>query len=432
MIGIGSVRNIFKIDLVRHNITFFIGTLLISLFNYVYYPVLSRMVSVVEFGEIQAIMSIFTQIAVFVTAYGYAVTHIVANAHSEESAQKNVLELERFMLFAACFLFLLLAVYTIMVGGQANLDPWSVLAIGLLVLLNVPLTSLQYALQGKKDVKAVSVGGVIFALGKLILTVVLIYLMTNNILASIMSYIIALLIALCYFRFKLPDYDVVTSLVNNFSFRLSDAVRKELKYIGFITIVLFCVTALYISDTVLARIYFDEQIQGLYSGISSVGRIVFFVTASISGVMLTHIKLRYTAQKNLKTLVYSLALVLLIGGTIAAFFAIFPSYTIRLLMSSDFIVAAEWLPQVALMMLMAAIVNTLAVYQIALREYRSTVPLASALLALIIGTAIAHHNIEIFVSVYILVSFVLSVILSVQIIMRSYNVEKRPSFRSTS
>jgi O-antigen/teichoic acid export membrane protein len=50
------IQNLLKIDLVRHNLIFFVGTLAIAVFNYLYYPIVGRLVTVSDFGEIQEII----------------------------------------------------------------------------------------------------------------------------------------------------------------------------------------------------------------------------------------------------------------------------------------------------------------------------------------------------------------------------------------
>lgn len=76
---------------------------------------------------------------------------------------------------------------------------------GILIIINIPSTSRAYILQGMKRLKEVSVAGIIYALGKLLLSVALIYLLTNDIMASILGYIIAQILMLIYVNNKLGN-----------------------------------------------------------------------------------------------------------------------------------------------------------------------------------------------------------------------------------
>ena len=86
-----------KSDLIRHNAIFFIGTMGIAVFNYLYYPIIGRLVTVPDFGEIQAVISLFMQLGIVLTAFGYVVTNIVSNA-SNRDANSLILRLEQIML----------------------------------------------------------------------------------------------------------------------------------------------------------------------------------------------------------------------------------------------------------------------------------------------------------------------------------------------
>ena len=91
-----------KSDLIRHNAIFFIGTMGIAVFNYLYYPVIGRLVTVPDFGEIQAVISLFMQLGIVLTAFGYVVTNIVSNA-SNRDANSLILRLEQIMLVVSGF-----------------------------------------------------------------------------------------------------------------------------------------------------------------------------------------------------------------------------------------------------------------------------------------------------------------------------------------
>jgi O-antigen/teichoic acid export membrane protein len=50
-------------DLLWHNGIFFVGSLVASVLNYLYYPVLGRMLHPAAFGESQTLVSMFLQVA---------------------------------------------------------------------------------------------------------------------------------------------------------------------------------------------------------------------------------------------------------------------------------------------------------------------------------------------------------------------------------
>jgi O-antigen/teichoic acid export membrane protein len=54
----------------KNNAVFWITSLIVSFVNYLYYPILGRLMRPADFGETQTIISIFTQTAVFFQVIG--------------------------------------------------------------------------------------------------------------------------------------------------------------------------------------------------------------------------------------------------------------------------------------------------------------------------------------------------------------------------
>ncbi len=73
------------------------------------------------------------------------------------------------------------------------------------------------------------------------------------------------------------------------------------------------VSLLSVADVLIIKHYFDAETTGLYSGIATIARIIFFVTASISGVLLPHIKLTNRVEENLKTLRKAFGIIFVLG-----------------------------------------------------------------------------------------------------------------------
>lgn len=63
----------------RHNAIYMVGSLSVAALNYLFYPVLGRMLSPADFGEVQALTSLFTQAAIFLTILTYVTVHVTVN-----------------------------------------------------------------------------------------------------------------------------------------------------------------------------------------------------------------------------------------------------------------------------------------------------------------------------------------------------------------
>lgn len=415
-----KIRNLIKIDLVRHNFVFLLGTLAISFFNYLYYPVVSRLVSVVEFGEIQASISIFMQLGILLTAFGYVVANITGNS-SNERTKRDIIFLERITLVLSVGVLIALVLFGNML--QSSLQFSSVaplLLIGVLVMLNVPSTTRSYVLQGSKRLKEVSISGIIFSVSKLLLTVLLVICGVNAE-AAILGYIIAQILTLVYLNIR--SKDVFPSIEKGFTlpFKALDSrrVKKELKFGALVIILLAALAVLYSFDVVLARFFLSPEQAGEYSGVSSVARIIYFATASVAGVLIASVAVKDSYKRSRRVLLGSAGIVVLIGVSVLILFVAFPVHSISLLLGSTYVHVANLLPLTGLFMFIASLNNLLITFQIARRKYSATVPAIIGVIVLAVCLFINHNSVHDLITGYLVANVVVFAILTLQIVRRN-------------
>ena len=412
-----KLRSLVAQDFIKHNIVFFIGTLLISVFNYLYYPVIGRLVSVADFGEIQAVISLFFQLGVVLTAFGYVITNMTNNQSKDTDYKRNVALLERVVLVVCIALFMILCALSFMLQSTLQFSSITpIILVGLLVILNVPSTSRSFYLQGMRRLREVSVSGIIYAAGKLAISVLLIALFANDVVMVVVAYLIAQLLTLLYLVLKTP------SLKSQFYASISIwRVRHELIYGLAIVALLSGITILYASDVIAVRFFFDPIEAGLYSGVSAVARIVFFVTASVAGVLIATIKMKDKYSVNLKTLKKSIILVSIIGGLTTLVFALTPTFSVSVLLGGKYAEAASLLPILAVLMLVCSYNNLLICFEIALRRFKVIYIVASGI---VIGGAVLllfHRTLIDIVFAYLAANVLICMLLSIQIVMRKNN-----------
>lgn len=148
-----------------------------SLLNYAFYPVISRFVSIEEYGEIQFLVSMFTQLAV-----GFVVLNILAIIIGTEIKnsiqQKSALRSLNIVASGVSALIVIIG-STVLVAQQDNLGITSniaIIALGLSLLINVPFTIAVGKLQGNNQFVASGVVSMLGALLKLIFSVVFVML----------------------------------------------------------------------------------------------------------------------------------------------------------------------------------------------------------------------------------------------------------------
>ncbi|MNY11919.1 hypothetical protein D3C86_1449750 [compost metagenome] len=106
------------------------------------------------------------------------------------------------------------------------------------------------------------------------------------------GYIIAQTATLAYLRLKTKN--VFPSLRDSFTAGLKftggdrKIIRSEVIYGCAILVLLSGITILYSSDSIIIRLFFSPDEAGMYSAVSAIARIVFFVTASVAKLKDSH------------------------------------------------------------------------------------------------------------------------------------------------
>ncbi len=414
-------------EFLKHNIVFFIGTLFIAVFNYTYYPVISRLVNVSDFGEIQASISLFMQFGIVLTAFGYVVVNITTNTIGERDKNEVVLRLEQAMLIACLVLLVVLSLFAPILQNALKLHSvWPVILVGVLIYINVPATTRTYVLQAHKRLSEVSISGIIFAVGKIAMSIVFIAI-TNDVVAALSGYIVAQILTLIYL--ELRTYGIYQRLRHSFardSFRTLGRstlriIKAEVTYGFVICAVLFGLALLYSSDTVLARPFFDAHTLGIYSGISSIARVVFFVTASIAGVLVVSVTFGNTPLKNRNILLKSSIILIGLGGTIATMFALAPTFFTRILLGDAYVMGALYLPALAGVMLICSLNNLWAIYQISLRRHTAVTPVIIGVGVMAVSLVLNHSTVWELIGAYALGNGISCVLLLSQIVRKKDN-----------
>lgn len=215
----------------RHNAVLFIGSVLVGVLNYVYYPILGRMLSLEAYGEVQALISLFLQLTIFLTVFSQITTNVVANYTNEDQKNKVIFELEKVALFMALALFAGVCIFGWKLRSFFHFESaWPFIIVAIAVVATVPLVFRSAFLRGHKKFAPTSNANIIGALGKILFSVSLVALGWSTF-GAVCGVVIAQLLAFAYvariaYRFgfvrpagsshrSLPDWKVL---------------RPELKY----------------------------------------------------------------------------------------------------------------------------------------------------------------------------------------------------------
>lgn len=379
-------------EFLRHNAIFFVGSVAIGVLNYLYYPVLGRLLSPAPFGEVQTLVALFLQLAIFLNVLGNLTVNIVANYGDRPQGRRTMLELEKIsLLVSLAGLFLTVAAAPLLQQffNFESFVPFIVLAVAIVV--SVPSTFRSAYLRGKKYFGLTSMAGLVAAVAKLLFSAVLIFMGMGTI-GAMVGLVLAQLLSFAYAAVKARQVGFDQSLLQDF-FKKPDVklVVPELKYAGLVLVCSLTITALYSIDIIAAKHYFDAHTAGLYAGISTAARIIFFLTASIAQVLLPSVMINDVHGQNREVLRKSIFLTVAVGGSALLVFLVAPSLIVGLLMGQEYTHYAHLLPRLSFMVFLVSILNLLMLYFMALRHYAIAF-VAIIGLAVTCGLVVMRHD----------------------------------------
>jgi len=380
------IKKALKDEFVKNNIILFSGSMVVAVLNYIYHPVLSRMMSVENFGEVQALISIFLQSGVILGVFGTIVTNITTNHQEEKLSVIN--QLYKIALISSLILTLAIFLFTPFLKNFLQFHSVaSFWALAISLPLSIDLTFRRFYLQGKKRFKEISVVGILFAGGRLFFAITLVWLGWKTF-GAIVSLTLTTITSLIYLYWK-THREFKLSLKEKIVF--NSELKEEFKYAGLILAVTGFITFLYTADMIFVKHYFSPEQAGFYGGIATIARIIFFVTGSVTGVLIASVKIKNTFRENALVLKKGLMIISLIGLSATSIFFFFPNLVIKLMIGARYLPEAFLLPRMAVVLFLTSVINMVLMYFLALRKY-FIIKLVVIIITLITLLTIFHHQ----------------------------------------
>ncbi len=366
------------------------GSLLVGVGNYLFYPALSHSLSPSPFGEVQALAALFLQLTILLNVMGQVSVNVIANYTDEQKKQAVLFELEKLAFLLISGVSLVLAILSPHLKNALQFEsvvPFLVLLLALVV--TVPGSFRNAFLRAHQKFGAASVALLIGAYGKVAFGLLLTYL-GFKVGGAMWAIFIAQLLTWTYATYaakKVGYHRPHAKLLAPPNFRL---VFPELRYALLVLVSFGAITLLSSLDVFVVRHFFSPQVAGEYAGISTVAKIIFFFTASVAQVMFTSIKMKGHWRENRRLLVRSFGLVAGLGGVALLLFSLFPKQIVGLLMGSAYTAYASLLSLLSVAMLGFALLNVIVTYYVALRIYAISIILIAGLL--FVGVLMAMHH----------------------------------------
>lgn len=385
------------------SIVFFAATALMSLSNFLFHVIVSRLLGPATYGALGALLNVLLVLSVPLGAFQAAVTR-TESANLQRyghgiGVRNAVIRVAAVGLVATA----MLTVAAPVVKEFLHLN--SSIPVALLALWIVPSlvgAVLQGVLMGRLKFTAVALatvlGGVI---GRLLFGVFLVqagFGLDGAVIASVLSQVILVLILMIPLA-----HEMIRSKVQEVGIGFGSAVHSLLAFGGY--------WVLATEDTVLARHFLSPYSAGMYASASTAGRIVLFLPGAIALLAFPQFARDHgRGRLSRATLRWSFLLTLFIGAVSATILAVEPSLVIEILFGSSYLGAVGIVRVLGIEALALGLLSLLIYFHLARESVRSLYSWVGAGVGLI-GIE-RFHGSAISLALVMLVSALISLALS--------------------
>jgi O-antigen/teichoic acid export membrane protein len=334
------VARLFKNQLVKGSAVLFSGNMLANLANYLYHLLMGRLLGPADYGALESVISLLYFLGIPLATINLFVVKTVSGFRGRGQEGKAVSFyrlLSQKVFWFGLFGGILFFSFSPLIQNFLHLDSagpilailgYSFVAIFIGINTSVLTASLKFS--------QTSFINVLVAGGKLVFALLLTSL-GWAIFGASFAFLLGSFLGFVFSRSFLWKVLKKDSPVDK-NFRLSRKMKETVPFL----ILTLAFTSLYTTDIVLARHFLPPEEAGFYAALAVLGKIIFFASGPITGVMFPLISGRHAAGENYKKLfLLSLGLVFLVCAAANAVYFLFPGLMVRLLFGAEYLAAAK-------------------------------------------------------------------------------------------
>jgi len=397
------------------------GSLIVNVLNYIFTLMMGRMLGPIGFGEMSSIFSLLLIIGVPSATLSLFVAKCISDHEAKEEHHLVVSFLKslfRFVTVTSLISFLICLLLVPFFASFLGIHKIPLLIFILLVPLGFFSSLTSGVMHGLQKFFNISAFSVISTTLKLFLGVLLVYIgyyVSGAVLAVVLASFLAYLYSWNIIKKELKDSKYITEIKTKISIRDYFPLLKLAFFANLIIALLMNI------DIVLAKHFFEPIMAGHYSALSTIGKIIIYVTTSFSTVMFPMISASHSKgdDKHKRILTLSLSVISILSIIAVVCFFTFPSFIVKVLLGSAYVDIAPYLGYFGLIALFYSISTTLINYFVAVHD-RLFFYISAFLLALqIIFLIFYHKNIAQFATILLIFSVLITLSLLVNLFLKS-------------
>ena len=358
--------------LVSNSFIVIVGSLIASVFSYLFNMLMGRFLGLNQYGELTALMSLL----VIVSVGGGAVLTIVMRYSGElyarglyRSLRRLIATFNKFVIAMASVIFLLGVFFSSPIANFLKIGhPMYVIVMfaglffGFLIVVN------RGALQGSQRFVPLSISSIIESFLKLMLGLFFVF-VGLKLLGAIFAIILGTAITYLYTVLPISKLThIPDNHPENEDFRFD---KKEMIKFSLPTTIAAVVLAVSINlDILLVKHYFPSDIAGQYAAISTISKIGLYLLSPIISVMFPMISEKITkGEKHFKILIGATLLTAAGSALMIGAYLVAPGLIVKILYGDKYLAAAFLLAPLGIYVMFYSLINLFANYFIAIKDF---------------------------------------------------------------
>jgi len=428
-----------KSKFLQNNLIFMIGTLISGLLGYAFHFVVSRQISVAQYGELQSLLSIMLIFGVFNSTLGYfAIRHTsVFAAHDDRTANIGFTAYLQTKVFKfATTLFIILIVASPLLAQLLHFSSYAgFIIISFATFLSSMTIVYSEVLRGWNKFFLLTMVGITAALAKLLSGAILAFLSHNTATVSF-SFLIAAAISWQLSKFWANEKITGETVSRNGSswknkYFSEDSIRKSATNIFFFSLTLLLVSNL---DVLLVKYFSSAETAGYFGAFGLLGKLVLWLNLPVVGVLLPEACSEgHAGKRPVENILKSYGLMTIIALGLMATYFFFSDFVVNTFFGNKYVFDTQILWMFALMSYLLSILTLEANLSFARRDFRVIYLLAATVILMTAILAKYHINLQQIVlsfSASFLLGYILILILNLYY-NKSFSPQMRGDVRRT-
>lgn len=404
-------------SLFKHSALIFGSSVIVNLFNLVFWLFMVRRLEPVDYGVLNSLISVMLIFSVPTSVLMTVVTRYVSKfmAHQKTGEVRALLLyfLKRMLIFVAALLLIFFA-YARGIAVFLKIDDNVALVymIGIGTVFSIATGLFLGVLNGMQKFFDVAIINTVSSIVKLAIGVVFVFL-GFKVFGGLSGFVASFLVILCMAFFAMPGWArKLSGGTDNLALNLKDIYRYFLP----VGACQFAFMALTNTDVILVKHFFVPLEAGYYSVAQMVGKIVLFFPGAIGLVMFPKVVDSHAKKGKTKGILKKSLMAVGLLCIIANFFVFtFPVLILKLLTGSSHPEAASLVKYFSLSMSFFALNQILMLYHLSLRQLRYIYALVAAAILQVIAIWFLHSSLAEVLFILLAISvllFILGVFIS--------------------